>query len=572
MGRCISCGSTFDGYFAVTCPACEAAEKRLEQQTEALEGAIERAEEETREANRREQEENRLAIEEATAEMEEAAAETRAEVAEAAERVERAIAERPKREANWMADRALELYKVGMLSEALTKAQQAINIDGGNIKAYWVAAQALEKQGREQEAVAYHRKNIMLLGIPEHRDRPRRFLKVLQSLPKENSSLLEQFSEKVFENAACWTVADRLETLRQVIDSAVLSNAEQVTALIFSKANPGERPQLLLAVLRHLPNETAAWLDQFSRRVFTSASSWTTQDCLDVIDRLIDLGRLSDAQHLMQLAFFKADVNDQPRVFLTALRRLPKERTPWLDQFEERALARARLWAPHDRLELVKQFIDSGRLNDAKRLTELIIPEADSLELEALVMEINDRLGVPSTESLRAYLKKVRFDARSKILGAFLRIADSSGRFSPSVINLLKAEISRRYLQWKPEIDEHFRTEEVTSKNALSDDIIMQYCQAHLLMKPRSLGIVIWLVSWLGVFVGFVVGLNLQAGPNLAQFDFICFFGGIVLGWFAAAIRKDNLASKIARGKVDPLRRVERESWTPVIGSAIGAP
>jgi hypothetical protein len=670
----MSCSNHF--FYDSNCPVCrqerqheedmaqaERLHKEKMEQDERLEEArrdqAEKEEEARWERSEREREEREEAAERRQEALRDHAKSVRAAAKAAAIEHQKTTAQAYRLQSLDSSARAQELYDVGSWGAAFGEASKSIELDHGNIQAYRIAALALEKQGRGREAVEYHGEQIRLLGISEYRDQTQVFLTHLRSLPKENTSLLEQFSEQVFKNASRWASQDRLETLRQVIESAVLSDAEhlmalvlsnansndqphlfltvlrrlgkegapwldqlaesvlanasswtfqdrldviseltvsgrrRLTELLFAKANASDEPQLFLGVLRQLPKESAPWLDKFSERVFANvvgwclkdceeligqltdsgrlgdakrltglafakldsndqrelffaalrclpkdsapwldqfaegvfanAASWTSQycrgvigplidsgrfadakrlaelvfskpdssnqpqlfmtmlqrlpresapwldrftekvfeyatswrprDCSNVIGQLIDSGRVNDAQRLAELIFSKLAANDAPQIYMTLLRRLPKESAPWLDQFAEKVFANAGSWEPTDCLDVVRQLIDSGRVNDAKRLKQLAISKAVSLELQASLMEINHRIGVPSVEPLRAYLKTVQFDKRSEVLATFLRIANSSGRLSSGVISSLRTEISRRYLEWKPEIE-----------------------------------------------------------------------------------------------------------------------
>jgi hypothetical protein len=365
----MSCSKHF--WYDADCSACRQEKQHEEDMAQAERlheediAQAERLEEARRDRAERE-EEARWERSEAEKEEREQAAERREEAIRAAGiKHQKTIAQAHRLQSRDSAERAEELYVVGSWGGAFAEACKSIELDHGNIKAYRLAAQALEKQGRKLEAVEYRREQIKLLGISDHKDRPKRFLKVLQSLPKENTSLLEMFSEKVFENASRWPSQDRLETLRQVIESAVLKEADRLMALVFSSANSNDQPYLFLTVLRRLGKEGAPWLDQVAEKVLANATSWRLQDRLDVVCELTNSGR----QRLTELLFTNAPASDEPQLFVAVLRHLPKESAPWLDKFADKVFANAPSWRPQDCREVIGELIDLGRLSDSKRLT-----------------------------------------------------------------------------------------------------------------------------------------------------------------------------------------------------------
>jgi hypothetical protein len=448
------------------------------------------------------------------------------------------------------AERAQELYAVGSWSGAFGEASRAIELDHGNIRAYRIAAQSLENQGREREALEYRREQIKLLGMSEHAANPHHFLDVLGSLPPRNVPLLEQFARKVLESAARWEPAARFAVLAQLFDTSMLNQAYGVLELLFSNARSSEQPQLFARAVRHLQQRPAAWLSQFSQEVFTGSASWAPHQCFGAIEALIDLKRLNDAESLLQSAFARADVKDQPELVLTALRRLLREGA-WVSQFMERVAAQWTSWEPSQCLPVISQLIASARLTEAKCLADIVAAKSNSLELQALLVEANERLGLLSTDSLCAYLSTISYDRRSEVLSAFRPIVDSN-RFSGSVVASLRKEISRRYLDWKPEIDRSLK--EAARRSApTSHEAVDNYAKQHkdFLGSPLALG-------WAIAIITADFGVWWEAWV-------LCFLVAPFLGWVGARVRRHQLKQAIVLEDLQRRTLAEHSQWETVL-------
>jgi tetratricopeptide (TPR) repeat protein len=193
---CLVCGTSYTGW---TCPRCAAREE-----TERRERELRRHERwQTEEHDRVLQEQERLAEEaaenarEAAWRMEEAAAEQRDAVANA-----------PFLQADAQADRAYDLYRAGLTTDALHHARQALHLDRAHLLAHKVAASCLAASGAHREAGRHYEALIALLRTSEYASDPSAHRGVIDWLP-DDPQLLARAEETVLAHAPQWNNAIR---------------------------------------------------------------------------------------------------------------------------------------------------------------------------------------------------------------------------------------------------------------------------------------------------------------------------------------------------------------------------
>ena len=172
---CWKCGSGYDGVNCSVCAinkqteeAADQASRDQERATAAMEAAVseqtERLAEEmarSREADEERAFEMQMAIAEAAEQQSRAFAESAAEQ-------KRIAANAWRLQAQAKADQAYQLYKSGLLAEALDLSLKAFEEDRGNIDAVFVAGACLKSQGKPEEARPYLTKQVQMLNMPEY--------------------------------------------------------------------------------------------------------------------------------------------------------------------------------------------------------------------------------------------------------------------------------------------------------------------------------------------------------------------------------------------------------------------
>ena len=172
--RCWSCGTEHQGH---TCPVCS-----IKREIEKGADKIADAQRDATEAQRR----NAEALQEALA----------AQAEEQAWRIETATAQATRDQRENIADsfrlqstannkRAAELFGAGLLDEALHHAEQAIQLDQGNLDAHLTAGRVLWRQGKVEPACGRFGKAIHVLRTVDYQNRPDWFLAVFRNLPAE---------------------------------------------------------------------------------------------------------------------------------------------------------------------------------------------------------------------------------------------------------------------------------------------------------------------------------------------------------------------------------------------------
>lgn len=229
MDTCYKCGTSYHGSTCPGCAAAEHAERLASEQAEQMERLAERQEAAAQEASWR----MLQASEEATREN------------------RRTVSEAWKLQASAKSDRAFELYEAQMYDEAVALAQQAIEQDPGNLKAYSAAAWALTGKGDAETARSLLQKSIGLLGTSDYRLRVDAFRFVLGGLPTSDKELHTSLSQAFRSAVSAWPHTDATlvkDTVGFFTDHGHREDSRFLVALAATKQSPSPLWLLEIAI------------------------------------------------------------------------------------------------------------------------------------------------------------------------------------------------------------------------------------------------------------------------------------------------------------------------------------
>jgi tetratricopeptide (TPR) repeat protein len=257
--RCWSCGTEYQGS---NCPV-----RSIKREVEKGAERIDDAQRDAAEAQHRDAE----ALQEALAAQAEEQAWRIEAAAEQATRDQRQnIADSFRLQSAANNKRAAELFGAGLLDEALHHAEQAIQLDQGNLNAHLTAGRVLWRQGKVEPAGARFVKAIHVLRTVDYQVRPDWFLAVFRSLPAEEH-LYGQFVNTIQRSAGSWKYSTEVVDLVLAMDKAGLKPAAiELLDVLISCAPVLQLYTTLQAVspATSAANEARlrAFLDQFKQR------------------------------------------------------------------------------------------------------------------------------------------------------------------------------------------------------------------------------------------------------------------------------------------------------------------
>lgn len=283
METCYKCGTTYHGS---TCPGCAAAENNetlaREQQEHAERLAAEHAELAERLAARQE-----AAVQEAALRMEQASE-------EAARENRRTVSEAWKLQANAKADRAFELYEAQMYDEAVVLAQQAIEQDPGNLKAYTAASWGLIAKGSPEAARPFLQTSIGLLGTSDYRLRAEAFLSVLSGIPAQDAELHASFSQTFRSAVSAWPHTD--SKLRETIGYLAKHGHREDSRFLVAVAAKKQSPSPLWLLEAAIDQGFDSEIQEIVRGILAAADPSLVKGLLTV---LVARMRLAEAESVI---------------------------------------------------------------------------------------------------------------------------------------------------------------------------------------------------------------------------------------------------------------------------------
>jgi hypothetical protein len=355
--KCTKCGAETSGF---TCPSCKRNQALLEEQ----ERLKNEASEEFGRALRDDAERRASQLYGHAEALQEIERERQESQQEETERRREAVANAHGLQAERLAEKADQLYKAGLLSDALYHYQQAIDLDRTTISPVLGATACLSRLGETAKAEAMAERTISLLKLPEWRRKDSVHLMALQSIHPENTPLTQAFVETLLANVKRkgWSSSCAVGIFSTLRDRRCAASAVQyVESLV------GQAPQMnaeLVTLFRELIRTGFA---ADATRLVALCPFQRPNEFQPILRELTDYKFFADAGYLTQIGLSK-----HPSLAWHAI-----------------SIKFAVLAAQEARVRQMQSYLDQFGFQDRRKLLdeyELLSSDQSKLELPAEVL------------------------------------------------------------------------------------------------------------------------------------------------------------------------------------------
>lgn len=277
---------------------------------------------------------------------------------------------------------------------------------------------------------------------------------------------------------------------------------------------------------------------------------------------LMRLGRHKEAEKYFaeQLALLAMPAyRDSPDRFFTVFSGLPLDEALVRDfckVLHENSGRWLRHGPPYD---LIRFLIDRKLLQDAKRLAQGFVGKRDSLRLHAFVLEIDLAFKTASSEGLEAYLRGIPFVKRDEVLREFTKVS-TSNEFSEQTTSMLREAISRRYREWKPEIEKQIHESAVSEATRTTSGHSWVY----------GIAAYVALAGMVGPLLALSGGqTRLESETTTPIWAFGSLFGSILFGVWAGRITKQFHVTQRTQQQITLVEQAERNTWSRFGSTAV---